>query len=312
MKGNNTVSKLITFLKLAKTPRKLVRPMASNGLINWMSDETFIKLVFKASFGYELDLNNPKTFSEKLQWLKLYNRRPEYTMMVDKYRVRDYIREKIGEEYLIPLLNVWNSVEEIDFDSLPNQFVLKCNHDQGSVVICKDKSTFDVEAAKRKLARKLKRNHYWSIREWPYKNVKPCIICEQYMQDDGGKEELSDYKVLCFNGEPKLIEVHRGRFGGGHTQDIYDLNWNKTKYYQPDVPTSDEVMDKPVFAEEMISLSRKLSDGIPHVRVDWYYTNEHLYFSELTFYDGSGFDPFMDNQDLEIGSWLVLPEKYNG
>lgn len=306
------MSKLITFLKLAKNPGKLVRPMASNGLINWMSDETFIKLVFKATFGYELDLDNPQTFSEKLQWLKLYNRRPEYTMMVDKYRVREYIREKIGDEYLIPLLNVWNSVEEIDFDALPNQFALKCNHDQGSVVICKDKSNFDVEDAKRKLARKLNRNHYWSIREWPYKNVKPCIICEQYMQDDSGKEELSDYKVLCFNGEPKLIEVHRGRFGGGHTQDIYDLNWNKTKYYQPDVPTSDEVMDKPVFTEEMISLSRKLSDGIPHVRVDWYYTNGHLYFSELTFYDGSGFDPFMDNQDLEIGSWLVLPEKYNG
>lgn len=305
------MGKVGTFFELIQTPGKLVRPLASNGLINWMSDETYIRLVFKATFGYELDLNNPKTFSEKLQWLKLYNRRPEYTMMVDKYRVREYIREKIGDEYLIPLLNAWNSVEEIDFEALPNQFVLKCNHDQGSVVICRDKSIFDVEAAKRKLARKLKRNHYWSIREWPYKNVKPCIICEQYMQDDGGKEELSDYKVLCFNGEPKLIEVHRGRFGGGHTQDFYDTDWKKTVYNQPDVPMSDEVMDKPVFADEMLELSRRLSAGIPHVRVDWYYTNGHLYFSELTFYDASGFDPFADNQDAEIGSWLVLPERYN-
>lgn len=305
------MGKLRTFLGLIHTPGMLVRPLASNGLINWMSDETYIKLVFKSTFGYELDLNNPKTFSEKLQWLKLYNRRPEYTMMVDKYRVREYIREKIGDEYLIPLLNVWDSVEEIDFDVLPNQFVLKCNHDQGSIVICKDKVHFDIDAAKQKLARKLKRNHYWSIREWPYKNVKPCIICERYMQDDGGKEELSDYKVLCFNGEPKLIEVHRGRFAGGHTQDFYDTDWNKTVFNQPDVPMSDEVMDKPVFADKMLGLSRKLSAGIPHVRVDWYYTNGHLYFSELTFYDASGFDPFEDNQDAEIGSWLVLPEKYN-
>lgn len=305
------MGKLRTFLDLIHTPGKLVRPLASNGLINWMSDETYIKLVFKSTFGYELDLNNPKTFSEKLQWLKLYNRRPEYTMMVDKYRVREYIREKIGDEYLIPLLNVWNSVEKIDFDALPNQFVLKCNHDQGSVVICKDKAHFDIDAAKQKLARKLKRNHYWSIREWPYKNVKPCIICERYMQDDGGKEELSDYKVLCFNGEPKLIEVHRGRFGGGHTQDFYDTDWNKTVFNQPDVPMSDEVMDKPVFADEILGLSRKLSAGIPHVRVDWYYTNGHLYFSELTFYDASGFYPFVDDQDAEIGSWLVLPELYN-
>lgn len=306
------MGKVGTFFELIQTPGKLVRPLARNGLINWMSDETYIRLVFKATFGYELDLNNPKTFSEKLQWLKLYNRRPEYTMMVDKYRVREYIREKIGDEYLIPLLNVWGSVEEIDFDKLPNQFVLKCNHDQGSVVICKDKAHFDIDAAKQKLARKLKRNHYWSIREWPYKNVKPCIICEQYMQDDGGKEELSDYKVLCFNGEPKLIEVHRGRFGGGHTQDFYDTDWKKTVYNQPDVPMSDEVMDKPVFADEILGLSRMLSAGIPHVRVDWYYTNGHLYFSELTFFDASGFDPFADDQDAEIGSWLVLPEKYNG
>lgn len=305
------MGKLRTFLDLIHTPGKLVRPLASNGLINWMSDETFIKLVFKSTFGYELDLNNPTTFSEKIQWLKLYNRRPEYTMMVDKYRVREYIREKIGDEYLIPLLNVWDSVEEIDFDALPNQFVLKCNHDQGSVVICKDKAHFDIDTAKQKLARKLKRNHYWSIREWPYKNVKPCIICEQYMQDDDGKEELSDYKVLCFNGEPKLIEVHKGRFGREHTQDFYDMNWNKTVFNQPDVPMSDEVMDKPMFADEMLGLSRKLSVGMPHVRVDWYYTNEHLYFSELTFYDASGFDPFVDDQDAEIGSWLVLPAKYN-
>ncbi len=304
------MSKLKTFLKLIKTPEKLIRPLASNGLINWMSDETYIKLVFRASFGYELDLNNPKTFSEKLQWLKLYNRQPEYTNLVDKYRVRQYISEKIGEKYLVPLLNVWNSVEEIEFDSLPNQFVLKCNHDQGSVVICKDKSNFNIDRAKQKLARKLKRNHYWSIREWPYKNIQPCIIGERYIQDDG-KDELSDYKVLCFNGEPMLIEVHKGRFEGGHTQDFYDVNWNKTMFNQPGIPMSDEILDKPVFINEMLKLSRKLSAGMPHVRVDWYYADGHLFFSELTFYDGSGFEPFEGKQDAEIGSWLILPKKYS-
>ena len=304
------MSKINTFIKLLSSPSKMIRPLANNGLINWMSDKMFISCVYKSVFGKRLDLTNPETFNEKLQWLKLYNRRPEYTMMVDKYRVRQYINDKIGSEYLVPLLGMWKNVEDIDFERLPNQFVLKCNHDQGSVVICKDKATFDVLAAKKKLAQKLKKNHYWAIREWPYKNVEPCIICEKYMSNELGNDELSDYKVLCFNGEPKLVEVHRGRFVGHHTQDFYDTEWNKTKFQQPDVPLSQEIMEKPVFAEEMFELSRKLSKGIPHVRVDWYFTNSHLYFSELTFYDASGFDPFIDEQDREIGGWLVLPPKY--
>ena len=298
--------------KYIKNPFRVFSILAMRGFFNWLEDEQYVKLQFRAQVGKWPNLKNPETFNEKLQWLKLHDRKPIYTTMVDKYAVKKYVADLIGEEYIIPTLGVWDKFEDIDFDALPNQFVLKCTHDSGGLVICRDKDSLDKRKAKEKIERSLKRNYYWSGREWPYKDVKPRIIAEQYMKDDGEKEELSDYKVLCFNGEPKLIEVHRGRFGGGHTQDIYDLSWKKTKYYQPDVPTSDEVMDKPVFAEEMISLSRKLSDGIPHVRVDWYYTNEHLYFSELTFYDGSGFDPFMDNQDLEIGSWLVLPEKYNG
>lgn len=295
-----------------KNPWKLFYLAAARGLFTRMPDDQYLKCMFRARMGRKLDLDNPQTFNEKLQWLKLYNRRPEYTMMVDKYLVRDYITKTIGEEYLIPLLGVWDDPDEIDFDALPNQFVLKCNHNSGlGMCICKDKSKLDVQKVKEELRKGLKQDYCLTGREWPYKNVKPCIICEQYMQDDSGKEELSDYKVLCFNGEPKLVEVHRGRFGGGHTQDFYDTDWNKTVFNQPDVPMSNEVMDKPVFADEMLELSRRLSAGIPHVRVDWYYTNGHLYFGELTFYDGSGFDPFADNQDAEIGSWLVLPEKYN-
>lgn len=158
---------------------------ASRNMLNWMSDEAFLKRKFKLRMGYELDLDNPKTFNEKLQWLKLYDRNPLYTKLVDKYEVRKYIAEKIGEEYLIPLVGgPWNSPNEIDFDALPEQFVLKCTHDSGGVIICKDKSALDIPAAKAKLAKHLKRNYYWTNREWPYKDVPPRIIAEKYMEDE--------------------------------------------------------------------------------------------------------------------------------
>ena len=262
--------------------------------------------------GTPLHLDAPQTFNEKLQWLKLYDRKPEYTMMVDKYRVREYIAQKIGAEYLIPLLGVWDSPDEIDFAALPEQFVLKCNHNSGlGMCICKDKSTLDLRKVRRELRKGLRQDYYLPGREWPYKDVPRKIIAEKYMVDTDGGDELSDYKVLCFNGVPKLIEVHKGRFGNQHTQDFYDANWDKTAFNQPDMPTSDEVMVKPVFMDEMLALSQVLSQGIPHVRVDWYYANHRLFFGELTFFDGSGFDPFDGEQDLEIGSWLALPEKYN-
>lgn len=305
------MAKLITAVKLMKTPSHMIQPMVSNGMLKWMPDKVYAKLVYKAIFGEELNLENPCTFNEKLQWLKLYYRKPEFTMMVDKYRVRKYIEKQIGKQYLVPLLGVWKSVDEIDFDTLPNQFVLKCNHDQGSVMICKDKEHFDIEGAKKFLTRKLSKNHYWFTREWPYKNVKPCIICEKYMEDSEGNGSLSDYKVLCFNGEPKLIELHKDRFGKIHTQDFYDANWNRTTIEQACSPLADEVMEKPAFFNEMMDLSRKLSEGLPHIRVDWYYTNHQLYFSELTFYDASGFEPFLDDYDKEIGEWITLPPKYN-
>lgn len=304
------MSKLSTAMRLIKKPQTLIRPLVRNGFLRWMPDRMFYEIVYEATFNKKLDLNNPQTFNEKIQWLKLYYRRPDYTTAVDKFQVREIIASNIGEKYLIPLLGVWDSVDDINFEKLPNQFVLKCNHDQGSVIICKNKNDFDIKSAKSKLSKKLGMNHYWAIREWPYKNVKPCVICEKYMKNDTGDEELSDYKVLCFNGHPKLIEVHRGRFNGKHTQDFYDVEWKKTCFQQPDVPLSDETMKKPVFADEMLKLSEVLAAKYPHVRVDWYYTGGQLYFSELTFYDASGFDPFIPGQDEIIGSWLTLPEKY--
>ena len=307
MKRRNILSKLKTFLGLLSRPIDMVAPLMSNGLLNWMSDEMFYKLVYKSRFGEYPDLNNPKTFNEKLQWLKLNCRNPEFTMMADKFRVREYISNTIGDEHLVPLLGVWYDVDDIDFSGLPDRFVLKCNHDQGSVIICKDKSQLDIKQIKKTLKKRMKQNHYYKIREWPYKNIKPCILCEKYMEDDSSMGELSDYKVLCFNGEPKLIEIHRGRFGD-HTQDFYDEHWKKTKFIQQGTNISSDIIQKPIFADEMLRLSRILSKDMLHVRVDWYYTQGHLYFGELTFYDASGFDPFINyGQDLEIGTYLELP-----
>ena len=305
------MSKVTTAIKLIRKPKELVRPLVANGFLKCLSDKAFYTIVYEVSMGKKLNLEEPRLYNEKLQWLKLYYRRPDLTNIVDKYKVREYVAGKIGDSYLVPLLGKWDTVEEIDINKLPQQFVLKCNHDQGSVVICKDKSTFHWDKAKEKLKRKLHTNHYWRIREWPYKGITPCIIGEKYLESDTGNEDLTDYKVLCFNGEPKLIEVHYGRFKGTHTQDFYDADWNKTEITQYGTPMSDVIMEKPSFKEEMLQLSKMLSRDFPHIRVDWYFTNGKLYFSELTLYDASGFDPFDADEEELLGQWLTLPEKYN-
>lgn len=283
--------------------------LSEMGLLKWMPDSMYLKNKYRTLLGRELDLDNPKSFNEKLQWLKIHDRKSAYTTMVDKYAVKQYVANRIGEEYIIPTLGVWKHFDDIDFDNLPNQFVLKCTHDSGGLVICKDKSMLDKAVAKKKIEKCLKRNYYWSGREWPYKNVPKRIIAEQYLTNNEKSDELSDYKVLCFNGEPKLIEIHKGRFSGHHTQDFYDVNWNKTEFEQPEDPLSDEIMEKPVFADKMLELSRTLAENIPHVRIDWYYTGGKLLFGEITFFDGSGFCPFIDNQDEILGSWITLPQK---
>ncbi len=273
-------------------------------------DETIIKKMFRLKMGYDLDLSNPKTFNEKLQWLKLYDRRPEYTVYVDKYKVRAFIASKIGEQYLIPLIGVYESAEDIDFSKLPNRFVLKCNHNSGTgMYICKNKSLINIEKVKKNLKKGLREDYYRGAgREWPYKDVHRKIICETYMEGDNG--ELNDYKVLCFDGEPKFIEYHSGRFAGVHKQDWYDVEWNKTSITQSEMSCTDYELDKPVFLDEMIRLSRILSKGIPHVRVDWYYANNQLYFGELTFFDGSGYCPFDDFKvDQMLGELIPIPKR---
>jgi len=294
---------------LIKFIRRVIARLAREGVFNFLSDKAFLKLLFWARMGKKLNLENPQTFNEKLQWLKLYNRKPEYTKMVDKYEVRKYISEKIGEEYLIPLLGVWDSFDEIDFDSLPEQFVLKCTHDSGGLIICKDKSKLDLVAAKKKITKCLKRNFYKYNREWVYKNVKPRIIAEKFMVDSIQKNGLADYKVLCFGGEAKLIEFHLDRYSKRHTQDIYDTNWNKTAISQNGY-VSDRVIDKPSQIDRIIELSQILAKGICHVRVDWYIIEGKVYFGEITFFDGSGFSAFDDEKDdLYIGSLIDLEQK---
>jgi hypothetical protein len=271
-----------------------------------MDDEKYLRKMYEHIFGKKLNLSNPKSYNEKLQWLKLYDRKVQYTIMVDKYSAKDYVGNIIGEQYIIPTLGVWDNVENINFEQLPNQFVLKCTHDSHGLVICKDKDKLDIKATKKKLRKALKKNYYYSYREWPYKDVHPRIIAEKYMEDRK-KGTLKDYKILCFNGEPKLIELHNERFSNNHTQDFYDISWNKLNISQYGYSISDKSEEKPVLLSEMLRLSKVLADGIPHIRVDWYIVDDKLYFGELTFFDGAGLAQFNDFKDDELlGSWLDL------
>lgn len=257
---------------------------------NLMSDKWWLSTVWKKYYGYKLDWGNPKTYNEKLQWLKLYDHNPLYTTLVDKLRVKDWVAEKIGAQYIIPTLAVWESAEDIDISQLPDQFVLKCNHDSGSVVICKDKSTFDLDAAREKLRKALKHNYYWVAREWIYKHVKPCVFAEAYMEDsDLG--EIPDYKIFTFSSEPKIIQVDFDRFKA-HKRNLYDTAWNyiEAKIQFPNDPCT--MIDKPKALQELLELSRKIYKGITHVRTDYYLINENIYFGEMTFYHGAGYEQF--------------------
>lgn len=275
-------------------------------LLRVLPDKVYISLQYWYITKRRLNLKNPTRYNEKLQWLKLYDRKPEYTKLVDKYLVKEYVSQKIGEQYIIPTIGVWQDANEIDFNNLPSKFVLKCNHDSKSVFICKDKSKFEVQNAVKKLNEGLKRNHFFYGREWPYKNVKPVIMAEKYMEDESGG--LQDYKVMCFNGVPRLIQLHQGRFTSHYTHDIYDVNWVHQDFNQRGEVYSKTLRSKPEFLGEMLELSAKLTENIPHLRVDWYYVNHQLYFGELTFFDASGyldFDPDIYNEI--IGGWIELP-----
>ena len=274
-----------------------------------MADEEFLCRKFKVCMGRELDLNAPKTFNEKLQWLKLNDRRPEYTMMVDKYLVRDYIREVLGEEYLIPLIGVWDSPDEIDFDALPDRFVLKCNHNSGvGMYICRDKSKMDIEAVKKELRRGLAQDYYLTGREWPYKNVPRKIICEKFMSDSPDASDFTDYKFFCFNGKVDCVMVCLERSSGDTKFYFFDEDW-KLKRLNIRGKNAPEgfTIPKPSCMDEMFAIAAKLSQGMPFVRVDLYQSNDQIYFGELTFFPDSGFDGnLLSETDEYFGSLIDI------
>lgn len=285
------------------------RILAGIGIYNWLTDEEFLRRKFKACLGVELDLGNPRTFNEKLQWLKLYDRNPQYTEMVDKYEVKNYVSRCIGEEYIIPTLGVWDSFDEINFDELPDKFVLKCTHDSGGLVIVKDKSQLDKSVAKRKIEKSIKKNYFYAGREWPYKDVRPRIIAEQYMENNG--EDLVDYKIHNFNGVPKIILVCRDRFKeSGITEDFYSENWVHLDVRRPGVPNAEVELEQPEELKKMLELAKKISKDMAFVRTDFYAINKKIYFGEITFYPANGFVGFEpEKYDELFGEWIVLPKK---
>ena len=284
---------------------------ADMGLYKNIPDEEFIRRKFKARLGYELDIQNPKTFNEKLQWLKLYDRKSIYTTMVDKYAAKEYVASIIGEEYIIPTLGVWDSFDEIDFNKLPDQFVLKCTHDSGGLVICKDKYKLDIKRARKKINKSLKTNYYFLGREWPYKDVKPRIIAEKYMADESGTE-LKDYKFFCFGGVVKCFKVDFNRFVEHHAN-YYDTNGNRLDFGEVDFPPDpNRVITLPNNLDQMIQYAEKLSSGIPFLRADFYNVDESVYFGELTFYPASGFGKIEPEEwDRILGQWIELPVNPN-
>lgn len=275
-----------------------------------MPDDEFLIRKYKVCLGKELNLEQPERFNEKLQWLKLFDQRNIYTICADKYAVKEYVANIIGAEYIIPALGAWDSPDHIDFNALPNRFVLKCNHNSGlGMYICRNKDEMNIRAVKHGLRKGLKQDYYLTGREWPYRNIPRKIIAEQYMEDASGG--LIDYKVHCFNGEPRFILVCSDRFSGnGLREDFLTIDWQRLPVKRPNIRTSEILMEKPSELETLLELSKKLSKDIPFVRVDFYIINHKVYFSEMTFFPASGFAAFEpDEWDTTFGSWLLLPEK---
>lgn len=293
--------------RIRKFIKRILQAIVNLKVFEFIPDKLFLKIKYALVFEDNLDLNNPKTFSEKLQWLKLYSRNSLYTKMVDKYEVREYVKDKIGDEYLIPLYGVYDSFNEIDFEKLPKKFIMKCNHDSGGLIVCNDKSKLDKEKAMKKINKSLKSNFFYTNREWPYKNVKPRIVIEKHMGDD-----LIDYRFYCFNGKVKLIYQYISESNeiGSKPEpkycNIYDENWNILPFKQAFEPSPNKY-NSPKELKEMIKLSEKLSCDSPFLRVDFYVIDKKIYFGELTFFPGAGFSKFYPNEkDLEIGNMLEL------
>lgn len=323
-KMKEKMSKIINVLYRAKKnimdPGRLVFKICNYDhyqFAPFFSDKLYIKAYYKRFMGKKLtskQLKHPQTFNEKINWLKLYDRNPIYTVMADKVTAKNYIAKKIGSEYIIPTIGVYDSVDKVPFDDLPKQYVIKCNHDGGSTFICKNKNTFDVEKVKKELEIKLKRNYFWASREWQYKNIKPCILVEQYLYDQNGNPP-SDYKFFCFNGKARFIEVVIDRFGN-HKEVYFNRNYELAgfgdiHYYSDEniILKKPGQLEKPDYFDEMMAIAEKLSNNIPLVRVDLYYSNNRIYVGELTLRPNGGVGPFSGSGDETMGNCLLLPTK---
>lgn len=274
---------------------------------NVFGDSLYLRMFFRYRFGRKLDLKNPQTYNEKLQWLKLYDRKPEYTKMVDKHAVKEYVAERIGEEHIIPTLGVWDRFEDIDFDALPDQFVLKCTHDSGGLIICTDKAKLDIEKARKTIGHAMKRQYYVNTREWPYKDVPHRIIAEQYMVDESGYE-LKDYKFFVFDGRVEAMFIATGRNDEAMCFDFFDREFCHMPIKKGGHPNTEKILQKPQSFSQMIEIAEELGKGIPHVRVDLYSINNRIYFGEMTFFSGSGFSAFSPEKwDYTFGDWIHLP-----
>lgn len=289
-------------IELFKNPKKIklyiIRKIGKK-----INDKKYLQLLYKIRFDKKIDFDNPKTFNEKLNWLKLYDRNDKYTMLADKYLVKEYVEKTIGKEYVIKNYKIWENVEDINLDELPCKFVMKCNHDSGGLIICKNKENINLEDVKDKLKRSLENNYFYYKREWPYKNIKPLILVEEFIEDKE-MEDLRDYKFMCFNGVPKFVYITVKN--DNIWENYYDMEFNPVEINHG-FPRYKEEFKKPENFDEMVKIAKQLSKDIPFVRIDLHNTDGKIYFGEFTFYDWGGLRPYSDEKyDKLLGDLLKI------
>ena len=300
-------------LRYLENPWKFYWAATNRGLTKFLPDKAHLQALYRGAFGKKLNLDQPTTFNEKLQWLKIHDRNPLYTKLVDKAEVKSWVAERIGWEHIVPTLGVWDSFDEIDFNTLPDRFVLKCTHDSGSVVICRDKAIFDIGAARKKIEKSLAVNIYWLGREWPYKDVKPRILAEEYLDPSEPGGDLYDYKLFRFTDGRLVTLAMTDRYtGSALSETFFDDEWHALPMGEGEHPSRPDLA-KPEAFDQMKELAGRLGEDMPFVRVDFYETNGGLYFGEMTFYPNSGFECFDPEEwDETFGSWIDLSNVAGG